>query len=246
MRVKDNNKIEKIDFSYEMEIIFYKAEKVGEFRGNKNIVNMQTYENGKQIEALFDIDEFKKSFSSVHEHISSGIYSYLNVWVEISLLKNVLESLLKTNTNPKVLDSCNFLLALIQVENDNEDYSDEIGFSLTQKLNTNKKKISEEIVKGVQDYWKKKKIERIFYVHQGQKFHPCVGLEFHLFWGGYLFDIRDIKKVYGIETKRASVNDILSLSFQKAFTRKVEEMLKMIGDEPLENVLSELCILPQF
>ena len=96
------------------------------------------------------------------------------------------------------------------------------------------------------DYWNKHKIERIFYEHQGQKFHPCVGLEFHLFWGGYLFDIRDIKKVYGIETKRASVNDILSLSFQKAFTRKVEEMLKMIGDEPLENVLSELCILPQF
>ena len=44
------------------------------------------------------------------------------------------------------------------------------------------------------DYWKKKKIERIFYEHQGHKFHPCAGLEFHLFWGGYLFDIRDIKK----------------------------------------------------
>jgi len=151
---------------------------------------------------------------------------------------------LKTNTNTKVLDSCNFILALIQEEKDNEDYSNEIGFSLTQKLNTNKKKISEEIVKGVQDYWKKKKIERIFYEHQGQKFHPCAGLEFHLFWGDYMFDIRDIKKLYGIETKRPTINDIASLSFQKAFTRRVEEMLKMIGDEPFKNVLSELCIFP--
>jgi len=148
MKVKDDNKIEKIDFSYEMEIIFYKeGEKIGQLLENKNIVNIYSYENGKEIEALSDIEEFKESFSSVQEHISSGLYSYLTVSVEISLIKNILQSLLKTNTNTKVLDSCNFILALIQEEKDNEDYSNEIGFSLTQKLNPNKKRISDRIVK---------------------------------------------------------------------------------------------------
>jgi len=247
MKVKDDNKIEKIDFSYEMEIIFYKeGEKIGQLLENKNIVNIYSYENGKEIEALFDIEEFKESFSSVQEHISRGLYSYLTVRVEISLIKNILQSLLKTNTNTKVLDSCNFILALIQEEKDNEDYSNEIGFSLTQKLNPNKKRISDRIVKGVQDYWEKKRIERIFYEHQGHKFHPCAGLEHHLFWGNYLFNVRDIKQFYGIETKWFSIIDFLSLDFQKAFTRKIEEMLKIIGDESFENVLSELCIFPYF
>jgi len=110
MKVKDDNKIEKIDFSYEMEIIFYKeGEKIGQLLENKNIVNIYSYENGKEIEALSDIEEFKESFSSVQEHISRGLYSYLTVRVEISLIKNILQSLLKTNTNTKVLDSCNLL-----------------------------------------------------------------------------------------------------------------------------------------
>lgn len=114
----DYKKIEKLDFDDELDIIFYKTVTVDELRPDRNVVNIisSTYENGKKIEALFDIKEFQTLFlSELFEDTSCGI-SYVVSSVEISLIKNILQSLLKTNTNTKVLDSCNFILALIQEE----------------------------------------------------------------------------------------------------------------------------------
>lgn len=100
--------------------------------------------------------------------------------------------------------------------------------------------LAERFLAQPQKESKEQAVERIFYQHEGFKFHPCAGLIYNLRWGKYIFDIRKIRELYGVKTKDISMTEILSSHTQKAFTTKIEEMLKIIGDEPFKNVLLKL------
>lgn len=149
--------------------------------------------------------------------------------------RTILDLLTDNNKN----NSCTELQGKILILCDNGkeiilDHEQEVIINETDIL------LAERFLAQPQKESKEQAVERIFYQHEGFKFHPCAGLIYNLRWGKYIFDIRKIRELYGVKTKDISMTEILSSHTQKAFTTKIEEMLKMIGDEPFKNVLLKL------
>jgi hypothetical protein len=77
-------------------------------------------------------------------------------------------------------------------------------------------------------------VESVFYKHEEYNFNPCCGLMYWLRWGKYIFDIRDIRKLYGVNEQDNPLDVKVG---QENFTAKIKEMLSLIGDESFKNVL---------
>lgn len=59
---------------------------------------------------------------------------------------------------------------------------------------------------------------------QGNYFRPCVGLVFWIRWGRYIFDIRPLRKYFGLP--ELSIED---MSIHK-FKIRMKEIIKEVGD----------------
>jgi len=91
--------------------------------------------------------------------------------------------------------------------------------------------------------WKDPKLdadETISFEHEGLYFHPTIESGNFIRWGKYVFDIREVYKLYPTSSDRG-----------RNFTRdpqdfylKIQNMLELIGNEPFKNVLSRLYMSP--
>lgn len=82
---------------------------------------------------------------------------------------------------------------------------------------------------------KEKPIKEISVPFQGENLHPCIGLVFWFRWGKYCFDIRDIRKLYGVKSVKAIDDKRLS---QASFCEKMSEIIKLVGKEDFVDVMS--------
>lgn len=80
--------------------------------------------------------------------------------------------------------------------------------------------------------------ESISYEHEGIPFHPCINSFNWIRWGKYVFDIREVKKIYNTSQDRELYTRIET----EDFFLKIQSMLKLIGNEPFKNVLLRLSM----
>lgn len=76
---------------------------------------------------------------------------------------------------------------------------------------------------------------------QGKEFRNQKNMTFWFLWGDYTFDIREVRKYFKMKPELKSVDFNLKLHPCTKFSKQMNQIEKLVGDENFETILLE-CV----